>query len=180
MWRLAFNENEKSMTAAAHQRVNQTSGEYEYFTPPIIVDTARLVMGCIDLDPASSELANGIIQADKYFDEAADGLVQPWYGNVWMNHPFSRLNNPRWIDKLISEYETGEVKQACCITYVATSEVWFQPLLEQIQCFLFPRTNYILPDGTIKKSVTKGSVITYFGENTQRFRRLFSSLGTVK
>lgn len=53
------------MTAmlANHQRINQTSGQFEYYTPPPIVAAARQVMGGIDLDPASSPQANRCIHA---------------------------------------------------------------------------------------------------------------------
>jgi hypothetical protein len=81
---------------------------------------------------------------------------------------------------LISEFEKGNIKQACCITFAATSEAWFRPLLAYPQCFIHGRTNYYLPDGTKKKDVTKGSVVTYLGDNTERFKEVFSKIGTVK
>ena len=66
------------------------------------------------------------------------------------------------------------------ITFAATSEKWFRPLLLRPQCFLFPRTQYLLPDGSVKRGVTKGSCVTYFGPNVEAFAREFSSLGEVK
>jgi len=48
------------------------------------------------------------------------------------------------------------------------------------QCFLQPRTNYYLPDGSLKKGVTKGSVVTYMGPNLKRFREVFTKHGVVK
>lgn len=58
------------MTGAA-QLINQTSGNTEYYTPIDIVDAARYVMGWIDLDPASSALANARI-----------GRPAPWYFEI--------------------------------------------------------------------------------------------------
>lgn len=159
--------------------INQTSGDVEYYTPAEIVETARRVMGAIDLDPASSALANATVQATHYFTKADDGLRQEWHGNVWLNHPFSREENPRWIDKLCAEYTSGRVRQACCITFAATSEAWFQPLFAYPMCFLAPRTNYYLPDGSKKTGVTKGSVVTYLGANVTGFVREFSGLGSI-
>ena len=160
------------------QLINQDSGEYEYYTPAKIVNAARNVMGYINLDPASSEKANKIVMADVYY--SIEGLRHDWLGNVWLNHPFSRVNNPLWVNKLISEYEIGNINQACCITYAATSEKWFQPLLNEVQCFLSPRTNYYLPDGTKKKGVTKGSVVTYLGDRSDIFEQEFTRFGVVK
>ncbi len=97
-----------------------------------------------------------------------------------MNHPFSRDYNKRVVLKIEGEYASGHIKQGCCITFAATSELWFQPLLRRPQCFLSPRTNYHMPDGTVKRGVTKGSVVTYYGDNVLAFAREFASLGVVK
>jgi len=159
--------------------INQTSGDFEYYSPKEIVNAARRVMGSIDLDPASSAIANQIVRAKHYYTIEDDGLTQTWYGNVWMNHPFSRANNPKWIDRLRVEYEIGDVSQACCICFAATSENWFQPLYDYPLCFLSPRTNYYLPDGTLKEDVTKGSVVAYLGTNILGFLTEFQSFGSV-
>lgn len=159
------------------QLINQDSGNYEYYTPSFIIESARLTMGSIDLDPASSDKANEVVKAVTYYNQL--GLIVGWYGNIWLNHPFSRKDNAKWINKLIHEYTVGNIKQSCCITYASTSEKWFQPLLSYTQCWLSPRTNYYLPDGTLKKGVTKGSVVTYMGSNVERFCRSFMGLGKV-
>lgn len=164
----------------SHQLINQTSEKFEYFTPPAIIEAARQVMGWIDLDPASSEKANKIIKAGKIYTIEDDGLSHQWFGNIWLNHPFGRGLNDKWIKYLFNEAYRGRIYQFCCITYACTSEKWFQPLLQFYQCFLYPRTNYHLPDGTIKKGVTKGSVVTYYGPNIRKFKDIFSNFGTVK
>lgn len=170
------NKSEQS----AHQLINQTSGETEWYTPQPIIEAARATMGGIDLDPASSRTANKRVRAKSHIDEFRDGLTFNWYGKVWLNHPFGRIANSLWIVKLEFEFTQKKTTQACCITYACTSEKWFQPLLKRPQCFLFPRTNYILPDGSVKHGVTKGSVVTYYGANLDNFAKHFSSLGTIK
>ena len=161
------------------QLINQDSGDYEYYTPIEIVEAARIVMGSIDLDPFSSHEANKNIKAVKYYSD--NGLIGAWKGNIWMNHPFSRVMNPLCINKLITEYVKKNLKQSCNITFAATPEKWFQPLLEFPQCYLSPRTNYYLPDGTLKRGVTKGSVVTYLGDNVDTFIEVFDGkFGKVK
>lgn len=162
--------------------INQDSGDTEYFSPMEIVDAARRAMGYeIRLDPASSNVANAKIGALRYYGKELDGLKQEWCADsVWLNHPFSREGNPLWINKIETEFESGRAKQACCITFAATSEKWFRPLLKRPQCFLHGRTNYYLPSGEIKRGVTKGSVVTYYGPNVDRFAEEFSKLGTIK
>jgi hypothetical protein len=163
-----------------HQNINSDSGNDEYFTPLEIVESARNVLGGIDLDPASSLIANQRIGATRIFTLAEDGLSQPWAGRVWMNHPFGKGSNKRWISKLCAEYASGRVAAAVCISFASTSEQWFRPLLNLPQCFLWRRTNYFLPDSSLKRGVTKGSVVTYFGLSVERFAQEFSKLGTVK
>ena len=162
------------------QRINQTSGDVEYYTPPAILHAARRTMGKIDLDPFSSRAANLRVGAAKIFTAEDDGFSRHWHGSIWMNHPFGRAYNRRAIEKLEKEFLAGRVIDACCITYACTSEAWFQPLLRRPQCFLCPRTNYFLPDGSLKRGVTKGSVVTYYGFESERFAVEFASLGVVK
>ena len=177
-WR--FSNDPSSSMMKAHRQINQTSGDVEYYSPPAIIAAAYLVLGTIDLDPASSAAANERVKAERFDTEADDGLQQEWHGKVWMNHPFGKKLNAKWINKLEAEYRSGRVQEALCITYACTSEKWFQPLLQRPQCFLCPRTNYYLPDGCVKNGVTKGSVVTYFGEDVERFSEAFASLGVVK
>lgn len=158
----------------------KTSGNTEYYTPPKIIEAARRAMYWIQLDPASSEVANKIVGAETIYTKDDDGLSLDWFGTVWMNHHFGRSQNAAWVNKLIAAYTNGNVNEACCITYACTSEKWFQPLMEFPQCFLFPRTNYLLPDGSVKRGAQKGSVVTYLGDNNNVFISEFSGLGRVK
>lgn len=184
----------------SHQLINQSSSEVEYYTDPRILEAARRVMGFISLDPASSESANKHVKADAWFGPEDRSLERGWNGPLWMNHPFGRpepacepgcskshvhhsieyFGNAAWINRLVQSFTDQTVNEACCITYACTSEKWFQPLMPYPQCFLSPRTNYYLPDGTIKKGVTKGSVVTYMGSRATRFARIFRPFGYVK
>lgn len=189
-----------------HQLINQSSGKVNYYTPADILEAARKTMGgWIDLDPASDEIGNRSVKAIKYYAEADDGLSKPWFGKVWLNHPFGRgeepcklvckkkicferghhiseriPNNADWIDKLTLECIELRVETACCITYACTSEKWFKPLLRMPQCFLHGRTNFLDESGLTVKGVTKGCVVTYFGKNLSSFVREFRHLGTIK
>ena len=164
----------------AAQLINQDSGLQEYYTPQEIINLARCVMGGIDLDPASSATANRTVRATRFFTDVEDGLAQSWEGRIWLNHPFGRKENPLWINKLMHEWDMGNIQQACCITFAATNEKWFQPLMQFPQCYLSPRTNYYLADGTKKRGVTKGSAVTYLGQYVNDFRKNFESLGAIK
>lgn len=163
-----------------HAHEHADSGVTEYYTPPVIIEAARRTMGVIDLDPASSLVANRVVRAGVYYDDLADGLVRDWYGKVWLNHPFTRGENHKWINKLIAAYLVGDVTEACCITWANIDTDWFKPLLAYPQCFPHGRIHYRQPDGTTKRSAPKGSIITYLGPNVEAFAREFNLIGTVK
>ena len=56
--------------------VSHNSGESEWYTPPPIIESARSVMGGIDLDPASSEKAQETVRAEGFFTAEDDGLTR--------------------------------------------------------------------------------------------------------
>ncbi len=189
----------------SHQLINQDSGLTEYYTPNQILDAARQTLGGFDLDPASSPRANCRVQAARIYTTQDDGLSLSWHGRIWLNWPFGKSENvcqpgctkescrkrgyhltrrkpgnADWVNKLANEYKEGRVQAALCICFAATSEGWFRPLLRQAQCFLYGRTNYCLPDGGTLHGVTKGSCITYWGDDTARFAECFHPLGEIK
>ncbi len=161
------------------QRINQDSGSKEWYTPQHIMDLVKEMFITIDLDPFSCEYANRMVQARHYYTKDDDGLVKPWFGNVWMNHPYSKKLNPLCVNKMISEYQSGNINQALMICFASTSERWFFPLLEYPQCFIRGRVKYNESTG-LKNSPPKGSVITYFGDDVELFKDTFSSIGHVK
>ena len=161
-------------------RLNQDSGNVEWFTPPNLIGLARQVLGQIDLDVASCEAANEVVRATRYFTREDDGLSQDWFGNVFMNHPYGR-DNRKWIAKLISEFNWGYCDSAICVTWAATSEVWFRPLHSHAQCYLYGRQNFVPGKSGMKvSSPTKGICVTYLGTNRQAFASAFGALGAVK
>lgn len=56
--------------------VQHQSSTNEAYTPPEVVEAARLTMGGIDLDPFSCREANKIVKATRYFHRGA--LDKPW------------------------------------------------------------------------------------------------------
>ena len=68
--------------------------ENDYISPPeLVATTAAFFGGSIDLDPASSESANSVVQADRFFTWKENGLNQPWKADsVFLYPPKSTLN----------------------------------------------------------------------------------------
>jgi hypothetical protein len=59
--------SEISGTDKYRPHVSQNSGENEWYTPANYIEASRMVMGSIDLDPASSETANRTVCATAYY-----------------------------------------------------------------------------------------------------------------
>lgn len=160
-------------SAYGERRSNRSS---EWYTPAYVIETVRRVLGEIDLDPASCEKANRTVQATEYFTEEDDGLVQPWHGRVWLNPPYQGLAGD-FASKLVSSYESGEIKAGILlITALTTDTQWFQALWSGVLCFTYGRIKF---DGDGGSSNTAGSVFVYFGPDEAKFAEEFAALGAV-
>lgn len=162
--------------------VLHSSATHEWYTPKKYIDAARSVLGAIDLDPASSAIANQTIEAANFYSLSDNGLSQPWHGRVWLNPPYGKINNQSnqalWSQRLIVEYRAGNVQQAILLVNAQTSEKWFQPLWQFPICFSDHRIRFESPTGK-GKSPTHGNAFIYLGSSVERFQAVFSQFGEV-
>lgn len=70
-----------------NDNVRHSSETNEHYTPAEIVDAARTTLGAFDMDPASCEAANQIVQATKFFTKEDNGFTRLWKGRVFLNPP---------------------------------------------------------------------------------------------
>lgn len=149
-----------------------------WLTPSHIIDDARAVMGGIELDPASCQVANDVIGAERFFDEAQDGLAQSWAcESLWCNPPYSK--NRLWVPRFVEAVSTGEAKQGILLVFANTDVKWFQPLWNLWVCFTRGRIRFVRPDGTVGSSSPKGSAIVYGGPNVRQFAQIFGQHGEI-
>lgn len=164
-----------ALRLAKGAHVSNNSGENEWYTPPQYIESARRVMGKIDLDPASSECANEVVKAKKYYDESTNGLFQIWKGNIWMNPPYAQ---PLIFD-FILKLETEVYDQAIVLVNNATETKWGQKLLElsNAVCFHTGRIRFVSPDGELGDAPLQGQMIAYIGKNYKEFISEFKQYG---
>lgn len=155
------------------------SDQNDWRTPRKYLDAARAVMGQIDLDPASSAEANKTVKAVKFYTERDNGLEKPWKGKVWLNPPYggdARL----FVERLIREYQVGNVTGACALLNSHPTETkWFQELFKYAICFVRGRIDFGGPSREVSSTSTHGSAIAYLGEEVDKFKKIFSEFGSV-
>lgn len=161
--------------------VSFNSGENEWYTPVEYIESARRVMGGIDTDPASSELANKTVSADKFYTTETDGLANAWTGNVWMNPPYSQPLITEFTSRLVEKYNTGEFDQACVLVNNATETQFFQLMLAccSAVCFVKGRIKFIDKYGNPSGAPLQGQAVIYFGGRVSEFANEFSKYGKV-
>ena len=161
--------------------VSNNSGEYEWYTPIEYIEAARLTMGTIDLDPASCDAANETVKAKTYYTEEQDGLIQPWFGTVWLNPPYSQPLVSQFCDLLVDNYLKGNIKQACVLVNNATETKFYQNMLNHCSavCFIKGRVKFVDKNGESKGSPLQGQTVLYFGKETTCFVENFSYFGAT-
>lgn len=154
------------------------SGNNEWYTPKEHVDTAKDVMGGIDLDPASNDLAQSYIKAKQYFTEKDDGLTRKWIGKVWLNPPYSRGLMDKFIEKLVGE---KEVSSYICLVNSSTDTKWCHLLMDNADamCLTKGRISFLDENGVKSKGNSRGQIFFYKGNNNKGFSKEFSRYGKV-
>lgn len=160
--------------------VEKNSGCEEWYTPARYIEAAREVMGCIDLDPASSDIAQRTVQATTFYTKELDGLEQEWAGNVWINPPYAARVIDQFVEKLVGHFLAGEVEQAVVLTNNATDTGWFQRLAREASAICFPagRVRFLDPDG-VEGAPLQGQAVTYLGDRPESFAKRFAGFGQV-
>lgn len=149
----------------------------EWYTPQWVVDAVKEVLGQIDLDPATNDIANQVIGAKSIFNQCQDGLKYTWHGKVFLNPPFSRGNVQKFVNKLHIEYIKGYVTEAILILNSSTETKISQMMLRKYSvCFLNRRIKFWNPTKTQTQNRSP-QLIFYLGNNQQKFESVFNEFG---
>jgi ParB family chromosome partitioning protein len=175
---VSINEAYKAVKAG-DTHVGKNSGENEWYTPERFIEAARLTMGHISLDPASSERANKTVKAGVIYTIDDDGLAQDWFGNVWMNPPYAQPLMTQFAEKLISDLPS--INNAIVLVNNATETKWFQAMARKANAICFPETRikFIDKEGKESGSPLQGQTFLYFGVDRENFIENFSQFGFV-
>lgn len=148
----------------------------ERYTPAEIVEAARRVMGSIDVDPASSDIAQQTVKAGKYYTLENSGLEKDWPGNVFLNAPFSPGKHLPFAKKLAEQVDAGITQRAIIVTRSDSSTEWFRCYDSRCQALALTRRiefyNPYLPSSRNMDT----NFIFYIGDHADRFKKEFGGL----
>lgn len=157
------------------------TGENEWYTPQDHIERARAFLGAIDLDPASSAIAQERIKAGEFFTKDDDGLTREWFGRVWLNPPYAQPAIQQFAEKMVSEVTAGRVTEAVMLTHNYTDTAWFHIAESAASaiCFTRGRIAFVSPEGE-KAAPTQGQAFFYYGHRRDEFAQAFASVGFVR
>ena len=140
------------MTNVNHTIPKGTSDEH--YTPKFIFDDLGLVF---DLDVAAP-IQNSHVPALHKFDINEDGLKQQWFGNVWMNPPYSKPTP--WVEKFIDH------RQGIALLPVTRGK-WWDKLWQEADAIMPLAYNlqFDRPDGLKARPIVFRTCLYAFGQS---------------
>lgn len=165
------------------QHSNKSS---EWYTPSWILDAARDILGTIDLDPASSAIANETVQAYQWYSKAHSGIGKSWSkcendpSTIWLNPPSPAI---AWWKELMLQHSLGYVKHALFMAYnVQLAQVsqgkGCPSILDFPVCWFSKRIRFV----GAGNSPANASALVYVPgtiDRTEQFMLAFSPYGTI-
>jgi phage N-6-adenine-methyltransferase len=185
-----YNIHSEALPIPARQvtRTRTWTGDIEWYTPGWLLEAAAEAMGGgIDLDPASSDAqqAASPVKAAQYFTIADNGLGRAWRGRIFLNPPYARGWIDVFVNKLLDEYQCGNVQQAVLLTNSATETRWWQAAASRCStiCFLKGRVRFMkVVNGVLTRGSSSPShphCVLYFGQGQSRFAQVFQAHGII-
>lgn len=151
----------------------------EWYTPSEYIDAARLVLGTIDIDPASCEYAQQTVKAATFYTKSDNGLLYDWPGRVFLNPPYSYPEVEHFTQYLMSQYDQKLTTSAILLVNNCTDAQWFQSLLSRYPvCFTSGRIKFERPDAEVF-ATRQGQAFFYLGTDVMTFAKAFGEYGVV-
>jgi hypothetical protein len=111
---------------ARANHLSQGTGDFEWVTPAEYIEPVRMVLGEIDVDPASNPTAQRQIRAKQFFTQEENGLARSWFGRVWLNPPYAWPVIEDFVEKLGEQLAAGHTTEAIMLTNNSSDTAWFQ------------------------------------------------------
>jgi len=163
------------MTAAEMDPENN-----DYATPPEIWRPLSQAVGGFDLDPASGAESTPI--APNRYTKEDDGLTKAWFGEVWLNPPWSTNGNGnakhQWLRKVRSEANRDDVDRITVVLPSDTSAHWYHDHVTRADAICFVGPGRIAFEGG-DRNPSFGLIIAVYGPVDGSLADALDSLGHV-
>lgn len=167
------------MTITAIERYKKaltSSKTDEHYTPKDIIKAVQRSQGVITLDPCSNSFINPNVPAENHYTKEDDGLVKPWFGNVFVNPPFSLVSE--FTDKGIREMTYhSRVKSVIYLVKTDNRTSWYSRLMDNCDSFCLYRGYARFSDN--ENPAFFSVSLFYFGWHEGAFTKAFSPIGWV-
>ncbi len=135
----------------------------DYWTPKWLFDAIGIEF---DLDVACPPGGASHTPCNAFYTQETDGLVSPWFGNVWMNPPYSKATP--WVARFM------EHRQGICLVPFARS-AWANRLWDDCDGVLMMPSTFKFDQGSI---FMETMLAAYGQDNVNALRN--ASLGRVR
>lgn len=148
-----------------------------WITPPWIIE--GFGADYFDLDPCA-HLPNGepiVKTAKHYYTKEQDGLKQDWFGNVFVNFPYSQARE--WLAKCADEYAKGNARNIVVLCFVRSETKAWQDYVKYATGInlLAKRIKFLDSSGIEKGNGNAPSCLIAFGNDA--YYKLFNFKGIV-
>lgn len=163
----------------------------EWLTPAEYWQPLADALGGFDLDAATQHEYRQI--ADHHYTPAEDGLEQPWFGDVWINPPYGRDENPEWAKKIAGEADRPAVDTITALVPVSPGTMWWHDHYRGADYYCLvgddqesPRIEFDVPeiieerdDLETDNNATFASMIVCYGEFPPAYGEALREIGFV-
>ena len=143
-----------------NQHLGSQQREVRWLTPKPIVDA----LGTFDLDPCGAP-GHQLATTTYLLEDGRDGLVDPWFGRVWLNPPYGKMAAP-FLRKL-ADYGNG----TALIFARTETAMFFETVWDRATAILFlkGRVTFLDAQGVAAKANSGApSCLVAYGEQNAR------------
>jgi len=173
--------------------ISHSSATDLWYTPTLIVEKAKQVLGTIDLDPASDEFGNARVGATTIINREQNGLTTDWSTDcsIFINPPGGKTGNKSnmslFWQKLMHYKDGGHLKHAIFLAFSLeafqnSQGKGVQSMAEFSFCIPAKRIRFDSQHGA-PSSPSHGNAIIYVAgsvDESEKFKEVFSSVGIVR
>lgn len=129
----------------------------EWYTPAWVFERLCLEF---DLDPCHPKRLLSWVPAATAYTKDDDGLIQPWFGRVWLNPPYGP-ETTKWLAKM------HEHRNGIALVFARTDTKWFHDYVAKADaiCLMEGRVRFVDAKGKPGGSPGAGSMLVAWGDD---------------